>query len=89
MKWAHNQNTAVLDDPIPDKLLECHDPATVSKYLCMFIAEARKENGDKYLPATIRLLLSRINRTLQENKVPFCFLKGKMFTFVSWAIHLM
>ena len=45
--WAHNQHTAVPDNPIPDKLLECHDPATVSKYLCMFIAEKRKENGDK------------------------------------------
>lgn len=43
----------------------------MSKYLCMFAAETRKENGDKYLSATIRLLLSGINYTLQENKVPF------------------
>ena len=37
----------------------------------MFIAETRKENGDIYLPATIRSLLSGIDHTLQENKVPF------------------
>ena len=37
----------------------------------MFIAETRKENGDKYPPATICALLSGINRTLQEKKVPF------------------
>ena len=88
-KWAHNRKTAVPNDPIPDNLLECHDPATVSKYLCMFVAETRKENGEKYLPATIRSLFSGINRTLQENKAPFSILTGKMFIFVSWAIRLM
>ena len=37
----------------------------------MFVAETRKENGDKYPAATIRALLSEINGTLQDNKVPF------------------
>ena len=61
----------VPDDPVPDDILECHDPTTVSKYLCMFAAKTRKESDDKYSPATIKSLLSGINRTLQENKVPF------------------
>ena len=70
-KWAANRRALVPDDPVPSDLLVCHDPAIVSKYLCMFVVETRKENGDKYPPATIRALLSGINRTLQDNKVPF------------------
>ena len=70
-KWAENRGVLVPYDPVPCNLLECHDAATVNKYLCMFIAETRKENGDKYPPATIRALLSGINRALQENQVPF------------------
>jgi len=37
----------------------------------MFIVKAHKENGNKYPPATIKVLLSGINCALQENKVPF------------------
>jgi len=37
----------------------------------MFVAETRKENGDKYPPATIHALLSGINHSLQEKNVPF------------------
>jgi len=70
-KWAENRQKLAPHDPVPDNLLECHNPATVCKYLCMFVVETRKENGDKYPPATIRSLLSGINRKLQENKAPF------------------
>ena len=70
MKWAQNQKIPAPKDPVPDDILECHDPATVSKYLCMFSAETRKENGGKS-PAINISLLSGINRTLQENKVTF------------------
>ena len=71
MKWAENRRAIVPHDPVPSKLLKCHDPAIVSKYLCMFAVETRKENGEKYPPATIRALLSGINCTLKENKAPF------------------
>ena len=43
MKWAQNQKMAVSDGPVPDDILECHDPATVSKYLYMFAAEREKK----------------------------------------------
>lgn len=69
----------VPDDPVPDDILESHDPATVSKYLCMFAAKTRKESGDKYSPATIKSLLCGINRTLQENKVPFLIFDKQFF----------
>ena len=42
-KWAKNQRKLAPHDPVPGDLLKCHDPATVCKYLCMFIAETRKK----------------------------------------------
>lgn len=74
-----NQRKLVPHDPVPSDFLESHDPATVSKYLCMFVAETKKENGDKHPPATIHALLSEINHVLQENNVPFSFLTSKTY----------
>ena len=34
-KWAANRCALVPDDSVPSDLLVCHDPAIVSKYLCM------------------------------------------------------
>ena len=61
--------------------MECHNPTTVCKYLCMLVVETRKENGDKYPPATIRSLLSGINHTLQEKKAPFSVFDKQNPTF--------
>ena len=86
-KWAENQRKLASHDPAPVDLLGCHNPATVSKYLCMFVAETWKENGEKYPPATIRTLLSGINRTMQEWKVPFSiFDKQNPAFFNLWKI---
>ena len=71
----------VPDDPVSDDILEYHGPTTVSKCLCMFAAETRKENSDKYLPATIISLLSGINHTLQEIKVPFSIFDKRIVHF--------
>ena len=72
--WAENRRSLVPDDPVPGDLLECHDHAKVCKYLCLFVLETRKEDGGAYPPATLRSLLSGLNRTLQSNKAPFSVL---------------
>ena len=60
--WAENRRRLVPDDPVPEGLLQCHDHAKVCKYLCLFV------------PATLRSLLSGLNRMLQSNKAPFSIL---------------
>ena len=61
----------VPDDPVPLDLLSSHDPVLVSKHLQRFVMETRNTNGESYTPATLRSLLSGINRILKANKAPF------------------
>ena len=61
----------VPDDPVPLDLLNSHDPVLVSKHLQRFVMETRNTNGESYTPATLRSLLSGINRILKANKAPF------------------
>ena len=61
-KWAHSnftqwkmsRNSRFASEPdkqVPEKVLECaYDPGVVSKWLALYIAETRKENGDCYPP---------------------------------------
>jgi hypothetical protein len=63
-----------VDDPVPEDLLECHDPATVNKWLCRYVLETRQENGSNYPPKSIYSLLCGIQRVTRENNVPFSFL---------------
>ena len=69
--WAMQQNMIVPDDPVPLDLLNSHDPVLVSKHLQHFVMETRNTNGESYTPATLRSLLSGINRILKANKAPF------------------
>ena len=57
-----------------DNFLECHDAATVSKYLHMFVFETRIADGTKYSPGSIRSLLSGLNRVLKEKAACFSVL---------------
>ena len=65
------RNMIVPDDPFPLDLLSSHDPVLVSKHLQHFVMETRNTNGESYTPATLRSLLSGINRILKANKAPF------------------
>ena len=66
MEWAENRRVQVPGDAAPANLLECHDAATVSKYLRMLVLKTRKTDGTKYTTGSIRLLLSGLNRVLKE-----------------------
>ena len=73
-EWARQRRERVPDDPVPEDLLQSHDPTQIVKYLCLYVLETRKEDGSPYPPATLRSLLSGINRVLQANKAPFSIL---------------
>ena len=72
--WTKDRLNGSPDDPVPADLLKSHDPGLVCKWLCRFVLETRKDNGEPYPPATLRCLLSGINRVLQRNNAPFSIL---------------
>ena len=46
------------DEAVPDDLLACEDTDVLCKWMCCFVQETRKENGENYPPSTLRLLFS-------------------------------
>ena len=73
-EWASNRSTMAPNDPVPPDLLKSHDPELLCKWLCRYVMETRRTDGTQYPPATLRSLLSGVNRILQENKAPFSIL---------------
>ena len=55
-------------------ILSCRDAEHLSYVLRLFVMEARKVDGEKHPPGTIRSLLHRISRELIKNKAPFAIL---------------
>ena len=62
------RNSAHPDDQVPVGLLSGTDAEVLCKWLCRYVIETRKENGDS--PSLIRQLLAAIQRILKKNKVP-------------------
>ncbi len=64
--WRDSRNKRFSTDAskvVPDHLLEStEDPATICKWLTLYIAETRKKDGTKYPPKTIYSLLSGLLR---------------------------
>ena len=68
--WMETQNSNS-DEKVPEDLLSCPEAEVVCKWLCRFVHETRKENGERYPPATIRCLLSAFQREMQDNKLSY------------------
>ena len=76
--WASSRSSSS-SEIVPPDLLRSHDAELVCKWLCCFVLEARKTDGSLYPPATLRSLVSGLNRELQRNNAPFSVLdKGDM-----------
>ena len=58
-------------EKIEPDILSCNNADRVSFVMRLFVLEVRKADGGKYLPATIRNLLSGLNREMTKNKVQF------------------
>ena len=71
--WARNRSSSA-SEIVPPGILHSHDPELVCKWLCCFVLETRKLDGSRYPPATIRSLVSGLNRELQRHSAPFSVL---------------
>ena len=72
--WALNRSFMAADKAVPADLLWSHDADLVCKWLCCYVMETRKTDGSVYPLATLRSLVSGLNRVVQSNKAPFSIL---------------
>ena len=56
--WRTWRSTAKPEDPVPEDILSCADAGVPSKWLSLFVLEARKLDGSKYPSNTLSMLLS-------------------------------
>ena len=78
--WARNRSSSA-SEIVPPGILHSHDPELVCKWLCCFVLEARKLDGSRYPAATIRSLVSGLNRELQRHSAPFSVLDKGDYRF--------
>ena len=67
-EWISNRNLHSTDK-CPEDFLELQhsrDVVRLEKWLCLFVVEARKQDGNSYPPSTIQSLLSGILRHMRE-----------------------
>ena len=67
-EWISNRNLHS-NDKCPEDFLELQhsrDVVCLEKWLCLFVVEARKQDGNSYPPSTIQSLLSGILRHMRE-----------------------
>ena len=81
IEWEKQHDQQEPEDPKPLDLLQSHIAELACKTLCKFVLETRNSSGQHYPPATIRSLLSGINRILKENKAPFSILDKDAHSF--------
>ena len=74
-EWSKARNAMYAENPeeqVPEALLQSTDPTILSKWLGLFIAETRKQDGRLYPPKTLYLLLSGVYRYMKSlNPVAF------------------
>ena len=73
--WMEHRNTAAPDDPVPPNLLSSSDAATLCKWLCCYVQETKKENGQAYPASTLRSLLAILQRMMHANKGTLQYLR--------------
>ena len=81
-EWRNARNLNFPQDPVPETLLTCTDPAVLSVNLSRFSVEARKSSGELYPPSSIHQLLCGVLRHMRELN-PHCpnFLDKKDASF--------
>ena len=73
-EWMKQRNIRAQDDPIPSDILDSKEATNVCRIMRLFVLEARRSDGQPYPPATLRSLISGIQRNMQVNKAPFLLL---------------
>ena len=67
--WISDRNTRMSDEAVPADLLACEDADILCKWMCCFVQETRKENGEKYPPSTLHQLLAAFQQILRTPTV--------------------
>jgi hypothetical protein len=84
-KWAESTFLKWIDytpnNLFPIDILHSHDAGKVCEVMKYFVLEVRKEDRGKYFGATVRSLLSALNRILKSNGAPFSILIGIVLYF--------
>ena len=81
-EWAETRNSSNPLNRVPDDLLSCINPETVSTWLCRFVMETRQQSGKPYPPKSIYSILCGLYRISKSNGVPFNFLDKSDTRFV-------
>ena len=68
--WISDHNARLSDEAVPDDLA-CEDADVLCKWMCCFVQETHKENGENYPPSTLCQLLAAFQQILHMNKVLF------------------
>ena len=67
--WISERNQRSQGETCPEDILDRNDSELLNKWLSVFVLEVRRENGSRYLPASLRLLLSGLLRHMRRNSV--------------------
>ncbi len=78
--WLASLDEEATDDP--NAILLTDDPKALCSYLCRFVMETRKENGEKYPPKTLFLLLSCLLRYMDKKNDAFNIFDEKDPNFI-------
>ena len=66
--WRMARNKEHSDDPCPENVFVDDDKSVICKWLCKFLTETRKSNGEEYTPRSLYLLLSGLQRHMRKLK---------------------
>ena len=72
--WMQQRNERLPENPVPHDILESKEAIEVCKYMRLFVLETRRADGAPYPPATLRSLVSGIQRVMEAQKSLFMLL---------------
>lgn len=90
--WCDSRNAQFHDEPdklVPENLLEIIDSKILNKWLSLFVAETRKQDGSQYTPKSLYVLLTGIlghMRTLNSMCPKFLDTADQQFSYFHNAL---
>ena len=68
--WLGEHNEQCADNQCPAEILCMDDMSLLCHWLCIFVKELRRENGEPYTPRSISMLLCGLQRFINSKKLP-------------------
>ena len=67
-QWRNARNKQYPHEPCPENSLISGDDRAICNWLCKFIVETRRSNGEEYTPRSLYLLLAGIQRYMRNSQ---------------------